>query len=252
MQSLTGRRPLGSEEPSAEPSVRSAMRSWPLLLLLGIAGCGEPVSPGSDRYSATGELIAFSGGEGGAAAACMTCHGIDGMGDGHLTPRLAGLPAGYLIKQIEDYQSGRRADDVMAPAVRWLDDRDVQQVAAYYSAMNPRPISIGGPTAAGREVYFRGGSHSCAACHGPDARGEGAGNPALAGQPAAYLAEQLRRWRDGDRRNDPSDVMLEASRDLSDGDIRAVSAWASSQSLGSSMGSNAGSMPGNTSSLSIQ
>src|SRR3546814_1221248 len=60
-------------------------------------------------------------------------------------------------------------------------------------------------------IYVKGdpsrGLLPCADCHGPKGEGLGPANPALAGQPAVYLAAQLRAWRRGERRNDPGNVM---------------------------------------------
>ena len=49
---------------------------------------------------------------------------------------------------------------------------------------------------------------------GANGEGEGYANPPLAGQPAAYLAEQLERWRYAERRTDPGHVMLQISQRL--------------------------------------
>ena len=78
--------------------VRAPLASLMLLMLL--AGC-EAAATDTDRVlSANGEVIALSGGAGGAANACFTCHGLDGGGDGAAAPRLAGLHLGYLQKQM--------------------------------------------------------------------------------------------------------------------------------------------------------
>ena len=79
-----------------------------LTLVMSAAGCTDRMAPSNDRFGRSGELIAMSGGEGGARYACVTCHGARGEGNGFDAPRLAGLPAGYLQKQMEDYR-GRLA-----------------------------------------------------------------------------------------------------------------------------------------------
>ena len=68
-----------------------------------IAGCTDRLQPSNDRWGRTGELIAQSGGEGGARYACVACHGTRGEGNGYDAPRLAGLPKGYIQKQMHDY-----------------------------------------------------------------------------------------------------------------------------------------------------
>jgi cytochrome c553 len=74
---------------------------------------------------AQGQLIAVGGGPGGAGAACFSCHGLQGQGDaGAAFPRLAGLDARYLAKQMDDYVSGARSDAVMIPISRQLAQAD--------------------------------------------------------------------------------------------------------------------------------
>ncbi len=189
-------------------------------LLLAAAAC-SPVGDRPDQaFTADGQVIAMGGGDGGARNACFSCHGLDGMGDGVSVPRLAGLDAGYLQKQLEDYASRVRADPVMYEAARWLDHDDRRAVAAWYAAL-PVPATAASPPASPPRVW----TTACAVCHG--ARGEGIGpaNPALSGQPAAYTLDQLRRWKTGERRNDPRGVMSDAVAGLSDDQMRAIAAW---------------------------
>ena len=218
-----------------------------------IAGCGAAPPQPDDPFTATGQLIALSGGDGGAANACFTCHGLNGEGRG-AAPRLAGLDAGYLLKQLEDYGTGRRADEVMRPIVRHLDEDDRRAVATWYAhlpapAVAPEPGADPARVEGGRSLYHASapGRPSCASCHGPTAHGRGLANPAIAGQPAVYTASQLRRWRSGERRNDPRGIMADVARPLSDADIQALAAYLASEPA-SPGGSSPGVMLGSTSS----
>ncbi len=190
-------------------------------------GCQPVDERTGEAFTASGQLIALSGGDGGAANACFSCHGLGGQGDGVSTPRLAGLTLGHLQKQLDDYAAERRPDPVMTPIARRLDDGDRRAVAAYYAAM-PAPVT--GETLAVAPPLYRTGDPArglvaCASCHGEAAQGVGAGNPALAGQPAGYLLEQLSRWRRGERRNDPREVMIAAAVPLTETEMRALAAW---------------------------
>lgn len=197
-----------------------------LVAVLG-AGCGAPAPDAGRAFKASGELIALGGGDGGPARACFACHGLDGAGDGDAAPRLAGLDAGYLHKQLDDYAVAVRADAVMTPIAKRLDQNDRRAVAAYYAAMRPK----GGAAEAGPApgVYLAGdpfrGVLACAACHGRDGEGVGPGGPALAGQPAAYTLDQLRRWKRAERRNDPRGIMTAAVAGLTEPQMRAIAAW---------------------------
>lgn len=203
------------------------MRPIPLILAVAAAAACSPVDRrAGEVFSADGEIIAMGGGDGGPANACFSCHGLDGAGDGVSVPRLAGLDAGYLQKQLSDYAARRRADPVMSPIARWLDDGDQRAVAAWYAAM-PAPASTRpGPPPA---IYLNGaperGVAACASCHGVGGEGSGAGNPAISGQPAAYTLDQLRRWKTAERRNDPRGVMAAAVAGLTGAEMRAIAAW---------------------------
>lgn len=204
------------------------MRYLPLILVLTtLAACERPASRTDQALSATGRVIAMSGGAGGAGNACFSCHGLDGAGDGVSTPRLAGLQAGYLQKQMDDYASGLRPDPTMTPVARALDDRARRAVVAYYAALSPPAgtSEVGPAPALWREGDPARGLPSCAACHGEAGQGVGGGQPALAGQPQAYTREQLERWRLAKRRNDPRGVMGDIARALTADEADAMAAW---------------------------
>lgn len=203
------------------------------LPFLAIGACSTVDPAATEQFTRTGELIALSGGDAGAANACFACHGLDGRGNGAGTPRLAGLDLGYLTAQLEGYSSGRRQHPEMQWIARRLTPADRQLVSAYYAAMPFEPAaaprSRGGGI--GETLYQAGapdrGIQPCAACHGRWGEGGGPGNPALGGQPAAYLAEQLDLWRSSARRNDPANVMQQISLRLSKDESAALADYAS-------------------------
>lgn len=178
-----------------------------LLAPLLLTACNE--MGGNPAFRATGEVIAFSGGNGGPTSACATCHGLKGEGDGRLTPRLARLDAGYLVRQLDDYATGRRKQVAMRAIARRLNSEDRVKVSAYYAALPP-------PASAWRStpVY----ASKCASCHGANGEGVGPGNPPLAGQSPAYVAAQIEAWRSGQRR-DPTGTMLAISRALASDEL---------------------------------
>jgi cytochrome c553 len=69
-----------------------------------------------------------------AKKTCATCHGVDGnttmTPD---TPKLAGQPADYLVKSLQGYKSGIRKNPLMAPMAANLSQRDIEDLAAYFS-----------------------------------------------------------------------------------------------------------------------
>lgn len=206
-----------------------------LFAILAVAGavsaCGRAPGETDRRLSIDGRTVAMSGGAGGAAKACFSCHGLDGMGDGISIPRLTGLDAGYLQKQMEDYASGIRPDKVMGPVAKPLDDRSRRAVAAYYASL---PVSSSPASAAPPPILWTQGDPKrglppCAACHGAEGQGVGGGQPALAGQPAAYTLDQLKRWKRAARRNDPRGVMATIAAKLTENEAAALAAWSETQ-----------------------
>lgn len=192
-----------------------------LLAALLATACTDRMQPSDDRWSRGGELIAMSGGEAGARYACVSCHGARGEGNGFDAPRLAGLPAGYLQKQMQDYALGLRPHDVMRDVARFLDSHERVSVANYYAALPVTAL----PTAAAEAVpattpalYAR----TCQQCHGATGEGTPLGPP-LAGQPATYLAQQLQDWRFSKRRNDGNHEMLKVAQALKAEEVHALS-----------------------------
>ncbi|MFC0205854.1 c-type cytochrome [Novosphingobium soli] len=192
------------------------MRRSFLVLSLALSACGA--EGGNPAFRSTGEVIAFSGGDGGAAHACVTCHGLRGEGDGRLAPRLAGLDAGYLHRQLDDYANGRRDHKAMRAVVRRLSGEDRARVAAYYAGLP----GTGTPFAQTSALYRA----RCAGCHGVRGEGGDAANPPLAGQSPAYIAAQLEAWRAGKRRGDGMAQMLQVSRALTPEEVRLVAGHA--------------------------
>ena len=193
-----------------------------------LAGCSAVDTASAERFARTGELVALSGGGGGAQSACFTCHGLDGRGDGAGVPRLAGLGVGYLHSQLNAYADGRRAHRRMGWIADRLDPSERHAVSAYYAAM-PFDGPDGMPAAA-PALYVSGdasrGLPACAACHGLRGQGLGPANPPLAGQPAPYLAHQLEKWRRSERRSDAMGVMQRISRALEPAEIAALAEYA--------------------------
>jgi cytochrome c553 len=212
-------------------------------MLVGPALLGAAlVSLGWGRSAAAAEAaaIARQGNERGAVA-CQSCHGEDGAGQqGTDFPRLAGLDAAYLRKQLSDFASGARENPVMKPIAAALGDAERRALADYYSKL-PVPASLAKSTAVlptdgvGAQLATRGRwtdqLPACEQCHGPGGVGVGAHFPPLAGQPASYIEAQLKAWKQGSRHNDPLDLMKHLSGALSDADMAAVAVWFAAQPL---------------------
>ena len=70
---------------------------------------------------------------------CALCHGMYGQGTpGSMSPRLAGLPAKYLAKEIAYYRDGTRdyAPMVMASFIKSMTDKDINDVSEYLASVD--------------------------------------------------------------------------------------------------------------------
>lgn len=65
-------------------------------------------------------------------------------------------------------------------------------------------------------------AQSCVMCHGANGIAQMPGAPNLAGQPASYVAEQLKNYRSGKRSNE---IMNVIAKPLTDDDIGKLAAW---------------------------
>jgi len=73
-----------------------------------------------------------------AVPACASCHALSGAGLPPEFPRLAGQHAQYLVKQLDEFRSGRRASDpnrLMARVAHKLTDRDIDTVSQYVARL---------------------------------------------------------------------------------------------------------------------
>jgi cytochrome c553 len=193
-----------------------------------------PLAHGAD--TGAGKTIVMQG-NGAGALPCMTCHGVDGAGNaGGGFPRLAGMDADYLARQIRDYREGRRRNAIMQPIAQALTDEQAADAAAFYAAQAAQAAqaaAAGAPAteqaATGERLATLGAWDrqvpACESCHGPGGRGLGAAFPGLAGQHASYLAAQLHAWKNGTRANDPMNLMKGVAERLDDTEIQAVAAW---------------------------
>lgn len=177
-----------------------------------------------------GRKLATQGGDG--VAPCASCHGANGEGDPTTGfPRLAGLDSAYLQRQLLDYRSGKRAHPVMEPIANLLSEAQVGAAAAYYSSLEVSAAerAAGDAPALGAELSTRGDWDrdipGCEQCHGPGGVGVGSAFPALAAQNARYITDQLKRWKRGERSNDPNGLMAAIASRMTPEDIAAVAAY---------------------------
>jgi cytochrome c553 len=64
---------------------------------------------------------------------CGDCHGEEGWGDGEV-PQLAGQYTQYLRRQIASFRSGERVNEDMEDVFDGLDERDIENLFAYFAS----------------------------------------------------------------------------------------------------------------------
>jgi cytochrome c553 len=182
-----------------------------------------------------GRDVAMGGAFGGARVACAACHQLDGLADpSGAFPQLAGQNGWYLYSSLRNFAEGARTSDIMGPVARELDDPQMQAVSRFYAG---RPLSKTFPhLGLDQAVVDKGatlassglpaqGVPGCTSCHGDNANPAGPLYPALAGQPAVYLRDQLIRFKAGQRQGDPMRVMETIAGKLSDQQIDDAAAY---------------------------
>jgi cytochrome c553 len=166
------------------------------------------------------------------SAVCAPCHGPDGNATNPEWPKLAGQHAGYLVKQLTYFKDGERVNETMKGIASNLSEQDREDLAAYFSSQKVK-IGAADPSLVelGRKLYRSGNASSgiapCMGCHGPAGRGNPAANyPALRGQNAPYVVNQLRAFANGQRHNENAKKMMQilASR-MTDREMRAVASY---------------------------
>ena len=205
----------------------------------------------SMNVHADGATIAQKGA--GSVAACQSCHGVAGEGVASAGfPRLAGLGASYLLRQLEAFAEGTRSNAVMMPIAKALSAADRKAVASHYASMPfgataampssssaasrgtsaPKVSAVATAESApapavGATLATRGRWSdtlpACEQCHGPGGRGVGADFPPLVGQSAAYRAAQLTAFKSKSRPAGPMNLMGVVAQKLSDADVQEVS-----------------------------
>ena len=68
------------------------------------------------------------------SATCVQCHGTEGVAAAPQWPNLGGQHESYLVQALTQYKDGRRNDMLMGPLASTLDDRAIEEIAAFFAA----------------------------------------------------------------------------------------------------------------------
>jgi cytochrome c553 len=210
----------------------------PVIILASTITSSEAVAHEYDAYN--GEEI---------NEVCAGCHGEFGQGgsDGEY-PRLAGMPADFIARQLHLFRDRKRPNMAMIEYVdeRQMPDSDIQDIAIFLSRITLKtklpPADENDPgfnayarlleskkvmqipraegdQEQGRRIYRK----ECASCHGKHGEGDHENAvPMLTGQYTEYLWRQVEKYRNKIRIHDPEapeDQLLQAFSDIELQDI---------------------------------
>lgn len=151
------------------------------------------------------------------SAVCGGCHGSHGVSTDTSTPSLASQDPLYLANAIKSYRTTRKRESMRA-YVTALKEKDIQDIAAFYSVQKSRAAESG-------QTLIKDLTDKCQRCHAAEADIAGMVVPKIRGQDRDYLIMALRAYRD-DRRE--SSMMHKMSLPYSDAVIESLaSAYAS-------------------------
>jgi cytochrome c553 len=149
---------------------------------------------------------------------CLGCHGIPNYKNAfpnYSVPKLEGQHPEYLVTALQGYRSGERSHITMHAQASSLTDKDMADIAAFFSGevlkANTPAVGTAPESAA-----------TCVACHGQNGVGIVGIYPTLSGQYEDYLERALHDYKKGGRKNP---IMAPMAAMLKDSDIEALAKY---------------------------
>jgi cytochrome c553 len=71
---------------------------------------------------------------------CVACHAVDGNSTTPANPKLAQQHPEYLIKQLQEYKSGKRQNAIMAGFAASLSDEDMRNISYWLASQKATPV----------------------------------------------------------------------------------------------------------------
>jgi cytochrome c553 len=131
------------------------MKFYSLIVIIALSASSTVFAAGVRGNAAAGKVLAEQGRDAGknqtAVVNCASCHGAAGAkpvvtkdtpADQH-PPLLAGQHADYLVHSLKQYRSGKRKHAIMQSNAEKLTDKDINDLAVYYSQQKAAVSNIG-------------------------------------------------------------------------------------------------------------
>lgn len=152
---------------------------------------------------------------------CVACHGAGGNSPNPALPSIAAQPQRFIENQLVLIREGLRPSPQMLPIVKDMKDAEIVRLAAHFSAQKAKPMETGASEPAlAKAGMARASALRCGVCHRPDFSGQNQ-VPRLAGQREAYLAAEMRAYRDN-KRPAGDTIMAAALYGVPDRDLDAM------------------------------
>jgi len=88
-------------------------------------------------FTTSSQAASIYAGKSKAAAVCSQCHGVRSTSAEAPFPPLAGRDEEYMETALKQYRDKTRVSDIMNNIAGSLSDRDINDIASYYSRLKP-------------------------------------------------------------------------------------------------------------------
>jgi cytochrome c553 len=114
---------------------RDGSREHEIMSIVASALSDEQIAGLAAWYAGHEVTVELEADPAAAPAACVACHGADGVHLFEDAPNLAGETNIYIDTQLKAFRSGKRVHEVMTPIAEALTDEEIRAAADWYAAV---------------------------------------------------------------------------------------------------------------------
>ncbi|HEY9040075.1 MAG TPA: c-type cytochrome [Roseovarius sp.] len=115
---------------------REGTRTHEMMSVVAKSLTDQQIADLSAWYASHTVTATLSADPSGAPAACVACHGENGIGLAEDVPNLAGETNIYIETQLKAFRGGRRTHEVMSAIAADLPDDEIRAAADWYASVN--------------------------------------------------------------------------------------------------------------------